>query len=437
MSRNGSGTYSLPIGNPVVTGTTISSTWANNTLTDIANALTGSLAADGQTTASGNLNMGTNKIINLADPTNAQDGATKYYIDQIIGTLGTMAYQDANAVAITGGTIDSVSIDLHLMTDELYLPVGPTALRTATPIAGLMRWNTDGGGFYEGYNGTSWQKFTTINQGSYSIAYLIISGGGGGATNGGGGAGGYISNSFTAIPSTAFTVTVGAGGAANSNGSPSSITGIATGIGGGTGGAIAVPGGSGSAGGSGGGGGGGFNSSGSDTTPGGPGGTASQGSNGGAGAPAGGGGSYSYGGGGGGGGSTSAGTGASGGAGGAGGNGTANAITGISVTYAGGGGGGSGNSPASGGAAGSGGGGAGGGVAGGGSASPGGNGTVNTGGGGGGGASGQAGGNGGSGVVILSMPTGNYSGTVTGLPTVTTSGGNTIVKFTISGSYTA
>jgi hypothetical protein len=37
----------------------------------------------------------------------------------------------------------------------------------------------------------------------------------------------------------------------------------------------------------------------------------------------------------------------------------------------------------------------------------------------------------------LSMPTGNYSGTVTGLPTVTTSGGNTIVKFTISGSYTA
>jgi hypothetical protein len=37
----------------------------------------------------------------------------------------------------------------------------------------------------------------------------------------------------------------------------------------------------------------------------------------------------------------------------------------------------------------------------------------------------------------LSMPTGNYSGTVTGLPTVTTSGGNTIVKFTSSGSYTA
>jgi len=55
MSRNGSGTYSLPAGNPVVTGTTIASTWANNTLADIASALTDSLAADGQTTATGAL----------------------------------------------------------------------------------------------------------------------------------------------------------------------------------------------------------------------------------------------------------------------------------------------------------------------------------------------------------------------------------------------
>ncbi|CAB5217704.1 hypothetical protein UFOVP202_1, partial [uncultured Caudovirales phage] len=29
MSRNGSGTYNLPAGNPVVTGTTITSSWAN------------------------------------------------------------------------------------------------------------------------------------------------------------------------------------------------------------------------------------------------------------------------------------------------------------------------------------------------------------------------------------------------------------------------
>lgn len=48
-SRNGSGTYSLPAGNPVVTGTSISSTWANNTLSDIAAEITKSLDRTGGT----------------------------------------------------------------------------------------------------------------------------------------------------------------------------------------------------------------------------------------------------------------------------------------------------------------------------------------------------------------------------------------------------
>jgi hypothetical protein len=81
MSRNGSGTYTLPAGNPVVTGTTIASTWANNTLSDIATALTDSVAADGQTPMTGNLNLNSNKIVNVADPTLAQDAATKNYSD--------------------------------------------------------------------------------------------------------------------------------------------------------------------------------------------------------------------------------------------------------------------------------------------------------------------------------------------------------------------
>jgi hypothetical protein len=66
VSRNGSGTYSLYVpGNPVVTGTTISSTWANNTLNDIATALTNSIAKDGQTTPTANLPMGTFKLTGL------------------------------------------------------------------------------------------------------------------------------------------------------------------------------------------------------------------------------------------------------------------------------------------------------------------------------------------------------------------------------------
>ena len=69
MARNGTGTYNLPAGNPVVTGSTISSTWANNTLNDMATALTGSIAKDGQTTPTGNLPMGGYAHTNVADAT--------------------------------------------------------------------------------------------------------------------------------------------------------------------------------------------------------------------------------------------------------------------------------------------------------------------------------------------------------------------------------
>jgi hypothetical protein len=48
------------------------------------------------------------------------------------------------------------------------------------------------------------------------------------------------------------------------------------------------------------------------------------------------------------------------------------------------------------------------------------------------------GGPGGSGVVILSVPTAQYTGTYTGANVVvTTSGSNTVLKFYSSGTYTA
>lgn len=48
MSRNASGTYSLPAGNPVVAGTTIEASWANTTLSDIRTELTDSLSRSGK-----------------------------------------------------------------------------------------------------------------------------------------------------------------------------------------------------------------------------------------------------------------------------------------------------------------------------------------------------------------------------------------------------
>ena len=110
MSRNGSGTYNLPVGNPVVPATIISTTWANTTLSDMATALTGSVAADGQTPITGDLQMSSNRITSLGTPVAAADAVTKAYVDAGVAALGTMATQNANNVAITGGTINNTTI---------------------------------------------------------------------------------------------------------------------------------------------------------------------------------------------------------------------------------------------------------------------------------------------------------------------------------------
>ena len=272
----------------------------------------------------------------------------------------------------------------------------------------------------------------TDNPPTYSIDFLVVAGGGGGGsryTGGGGGAGGYRTSTQTVNTGTVITITVGDGGAGGinqnkgNNGSDSSISGSGlttiTSAGGG-GGATHSPNVAASAGGSGG---GGANQSATGAAGNTPSTSPSQGNNGGDNT---GGGQN----GGGGGGANAIGSNGSGSTGGNGGAGTASSITGSSITRAGGGGGGGSSVGGTGGA----GGGANGGTG------SGGTGTANTGGGGGGSERNPDGGNGGaggSGVVILSVPTANYSSTTTGSPTVSTSGSNTIMVFNGSGSYTA
>lgn len=263
---------------------------------------------------------------------------------------------------------------------------------------------------------------------TYNADVLIAAGGGGGGSGhngggGGGGAGGYIANSSKTLSNgTTYTVTVGAGGAGSTGsgasgtgtaGGDSSLTGETTAVGGGRGGYNSTY--LASSGGSGGGGGGNAGTAGAA-------GTSGQGNAGGS--AAGSGASASGGGGGGSGGAGQTGVGSA-----HGGAGTSNSITGSAVSYAGGGGGGAFSS--------SGGTGNGGGGNGGSGTAVGADATDGTGGGGGGGGQDRLGGDGGDGVVIISVPTANYSGTTTGSPTVTTSGSNTIMKFTASGSYTA
>lgn len=69
MAFNGSGTYNLPAGNPVVTNTVISSVWSNGTMNDIASALSICFTRDGQAPAAANISMGNHKLTQLAQAT--------------------------------------------------------------------------------------------------------------------------------------------------------------------------------------------------------------------------------------------------------------------------------------------------------------------------------------------------------------------------------
>lgn len=145
MAFNGSGTYSLPAGNPVTTGTTISSTWANNTLSDIATALTDCVTRDGQSTPTANIPMGSYKLIGLgqasatgdalgwgqnasvvnltvtgtaalsADPTTSLQAATKQYVDNNSQTFASgTAILFVQSTAPTGWTKSTTHNDKAL-----------------------------------------------------------------------------------------------------------------------------------------------------------------------------------------------------------------------------------------------------------------------------------------------------------------------------------
>ena len=310
-------------------------------------------------------------------------------------------------------------------------------------------YNTDGQSVRLVYSGATQGWIPTVDDDvtnevpqPYPVDFLVVAGGGGGSSaggsegEGGGGAGGYRTSTQSLALGTVYTITVGDGGAGGTGGvgggvngtggSDSSISGSGlttiTSTGGGYGGRSGTVGGSG---GSGGGSGSYYiTSGGSGNTPST---SPSQGNNGGASFS---GSAYTSGGGGGAGavGQTAPSSTVSGN----GGNGSASSITGSSVTYAGGGGGGAypGHTAGTGGTGGGGNGGV---------NTVGSNGTANLGGGGGGagGSNTNVGGAGGKGVVILSIPTVNYSGTITGSPTEATSGANKILTFTGTGSYTA
>jgi hypothetical protein len=106
MAFNGSGTYNLPSGNPVVTGTTISTTWANTTLSDIASALTNCVTRDGQSPATANIPLGNYKLTGVGSPAATGDalvwGSNATISALTLTTALTVANGGTGAATLTG-----------------------------------------------------------------------------------------------------------------------------------------------------------------------------------------------------------------------------------------------------------------------------------------------------------------------------------------------
>jgi hypothetical protein len=99
MPRNGSGTYTRPQSD-YVPGTTILATSVNSDLNDMAQALTASIARDGQTTPTGNLPMGNFRHTGVADGSARTDYAALGQVQNGAFLWGGTAGGTANAATI-------------------------------------------------------------------------------------------------------------------------------------------------------------------------------------------------------------------------------------------------------------------------------------------------------------------------------------------------
>jgi hypothetical protein len=142
MPRNGSGVYSLPAGNPVVPSTTIQSDWANSTLNDVADAVTGSLARDGTGGMSGALRLadGTITIPGIAFASETTTGFSRPTTNAIVASVSAIERVRINAsgVSVTGAL--GVSSDVAVNTNKFNVTAasGNTAIAGTLAVTGLI-----------------------------------------------------------------------------------------------------------------------------------------------------------------------------------------------------------------------------------------------------------------------------------------------------------
>lgn len=145
---NGAGIFQLAAGNPVVTGTVISSTWANNTLSDIANnGLTNCITKDGQQTLTGNIPFSNFRPTGVSDGVNLQDLPTIKQIQNdtvstLVGVAGTdtitantapvisayAAGQSFDFIAAGANTTGTVTLNLNALGAKAVMKAGYSGL---------------------------------------------------------------------------------------------------------------------------------------------------------------------------------------------------------------------------------------------------------------------------------------------------------------------
>ena len=181
MSYNGTGTFNInTAGQPVVTGTTITSTAFNLLTADLATGLTTALTKDGQTTPTANIPMGTFKITGLGAGSAATDAAqygqlqagattiaTVSGTDTLTGTLAPAitAYATGNLfsfVAVATNT-GATTINLNSLGAKSITKSGTTAL-----VAGDLVINQL---YLIEYDGT---RFQLINPSTSSVSSITF-----------------------------------------------------------------------------------------------------------------------------------------------------------------------------------------------------------------------------------------------------------------------
>lgn len=155
MPRNGSGTFSYTPSTwyPAVDGVTATADdWNDDIADDIATALTGSVSADGQTPMTGNLDMGNNRVVDMAaavaitDAANANDvqsGRLCYLtsvsgVDTITASLtGFTAYAAGQTFRfpVAGANTGAVTLNINAVGAKAITKNGTVALAAGDIVA--------------------------------------------------------------------------------------------------------------------------------------------------------------------------------------------------------------------------------------------------------------------------------------------------------------